>query len=52
MDYFLIDNHLTSDRDDQIAIPANIRSFGDDRIIDRIMQRGCCRDLGNSRSGL
>jgi hypothetical protein len=40
MDYFLIDNHLTPDPDDQIAIPANIRSYSDDQIIDRIMQRG------------
>jgi hypothetical protein len=40
MDYFLIDNHLTSDPDDQIAIPANIRSFNDEQMIDRIMQRG------------
>jgi hypothetical protein len=40
MDYFLIDNYLTSDPNDQIAIPTNIRSFGDEQIIDRIMQRG------------
>jgi hypothetical protein len=40
MDYFLTDNHLTPDPDDQVAIPANIRSLNDDQIIDRIMQRG------------
>jgi hypothetical protein len=40
MDYFLIDNYLTSDPNDQTAIPTNIRSYGDDQIIDRIMQRG------------
>jgi hypothetical protein len=40
MDYFLIDNYLTSDPEDQVAIPANIRSYTDDQIIDRIMQRG------------
>jgi hypothetical protein len=40
MNYFLIDNNLTSDSDDQIAIPTNVRSFTDDQIIERIMQRG------------
>ncbi|MDR2775983.1 MAG: DUF4469 domain-containing protein [Tannerella sp.] len=40
MDYFLIDNCLTPDPNDQIAIPANIRSYTDEQIIDRIMQRG------------
>jgi hypothetical protein len=40
MDYFLTDNYLTSDPDDQIAIPTNIRSYSDDQIIDRIMLRG------------
>jgi hypothetical protein len=40
MDYFLTDNHLTSDPDDQMAIPTNIRSYSDDQIIDRIMLRG------------
>jgi hypothetical protein len=40
MDYFLTDNHLTSDPNDQTAIPTNIRSYTDDQIIDRIMQRG------------
>jgi hypothetical protein len=39
MDYFLSDNHLTSDPENQIAILANIRSYTDDDIIDRIMQR-------------
>jgi hypothetical protein len=40
MDYFLSDNHLTPDSEDQVAIPANIRSYTDEDIIDRIMQRG------------
>jgi hypothetical protein len=40
MDYFLTDNHLTPDPNDQMAIPTNIRSYTDDQIIDRIMQRG------------
>jgi hypothetical protein len=40
MDYFLIDNYLTSDPNDQTAIPANVRSYGDEEIIDRILQRG------------
>jgi hypothetical protein len=40
MDYFLTENHLTSDPKDQVAIPTNIRSYSDDQIIDRIMQRG------------
>jgi hypothetical protein len=40
MDYFLTDNHLTPDPDDQVAIPANIRSYTDEDIIDRILQRG------------
>jgi hypothetical protein len=40
MDYFLTDNYLTPDPDDQIAIPTNIRSYSDDQIIDRIMTRG------------
>ncbi|MDR2764703.1 MAG: DUF4469 domain-containing protein [Tannerella sp.] len=40
MDYFLIDNYLTSDPNDQTAIPTNIRSYSDEQIIDRIMQRG------------
>ena len=40
MDYFLTDNHLTPDPNDQTAIPTNIRSYNDDQIIDRIMQRG------------
>ncbi|MDR0699046.1 MAG: DUF4469 domain-containing protein [Tannerella sp.] len=40
MDYFLINNHLTHDPNDQVAIPTNIRSYSDDQIIDRIMQRG------------
>ncbi|MDR1223556.1 MAG: DUF4469 domain-containing protein [Tannerella sp.] len=40
MNYFLVDNNLTFDSDDQIAIPTNILSFTDDQIIDRIMQRG------------
>jgi hypothetical protein len=39
MDYFLTDNHLTSDPDGQTAIPTNIRSYSDEQIIDRIMQR-------------
>jgi hypothetical protein len=40
MDYFLTDNHLTPDPNDQTGIPTNIRSYTDDQIIDRIMQRG------------
>jgi hypothetical protein len=40
MDYFLTDNHLTPDPDDQVAIPANVRSYTDEGIIDRILQRG------------
>jgi hypothetical protein len=40
MDYFLTDNHLTPDPDDQVAIPTNIRSYTDEEIIDRILQRG------------
>jgi hypothetical protein len=40
MDYFLTDNNLTPDPDDQIAIPANIHSYTDEEIIDRILQRG------------
>jgi hypothetical protein len=40
MDYFLTDNNLTPDPNDQVAIPANIRSFTDEDIVDRIMQRG------------
>jgi hypothetical protein len=40
MNYFLTDNHLTPDPNDQAAIPTNIRSFTDEQIIDRIMQRG------------
>jgi hypothetical protein len=40
MDYFLIENNLTPDPNDQVAIPANIRSYTDDDIVDRIMQRG------------
>jgi hypothetical protein len=40
MDYFLTENHLTSDPDDQIAIPANVHSYTDEEIIDRILQRG------------
>jgi hypothetical protein len=40
MDYFLTDNHLTPDPDDQVAIPANIHSYTDEEIIDRILQRG------------
>jgi hypothetical protein len=40
MDYFLTDNHLTPDPNDQVAIPTNIRSYNDEQIIDRIMQRG------------
>jgi hypothetical protein len=31
---------LPSDPNDQVAIPTNIRSYSDDQIIDRIMQRG------------
>jgi hypothetical protein len=48
MDYFLTDNHLTPDPDDQVAIPTNIRSYNDEQIIDRIMQRG----ISLTRSGL
>jgi hypothetical protein len=40
MDYFLTDNHLTPDPDDQVAIPTNIHSYTDEEIIDRILQRG------------
>jgi hypothetical protein len=40
MEYFLINNYLTSDPNDQTAISTNIRSFTDEQIIDRIMQRG------------
>jgi hypothetical protein len=40
MDYFLIENHLTPDPDDQVAIPANVHSYTDEEIIDRILQRG------------
>jgi hypothetical protein len=40
MEYFLVDNNLTPDPNDQIAIPTNIRSYTDNDIIDRIMQRG------------
>jgi hypothetical protein len=40
MDYFLIDNHLTPDQDDQVAIPANIHSYTDEEIVDRILNRG------------
>ncbi|MDR2765659.1 MAG: hypothetical protein LBB90_11600 [Tannerella sp.] len=40
MCYFLIYNHLRSDRWDQIAIPTNISSYSDEQIIDRIMQQG------------
>ncbi|MDR1336388.1 MAG: hypothetical protein LBK22_06130, partial [Tannerella sp.] len=40
MNYFLINNNLTSDPNDQTAIPTDIRSYTDEQIIDRIMQRG------------
>jgi hypothetical protein len=40
MDYFLTENNLTPDPNDQVAIPANIRSYTDEDIVDRIMQRG------------
>ncbi|MDR1223170.1 MAG: DUF4469 domain-containing protein [Tannerella sp.] len=40
MEYFLINNYLTSDPNDQSAIPTGIRSYTDEQIIDRIMQRG------------
>ncbi|MDR1222299.1 MAG: hypothetical protein LBL07_05395, partial [Tannerella sp.] len=40
MNYFLIENYLTLDPNDQTAIPTNVLSFTDDQIIDRIMQRG------------
>jgi hypothetical protein len=40
MDYFLTDNNLTPDPNDQTAIPANIHSYTDEEIVDRILQRG------------
>jgi hypothetical protein len=40
MNFFLTDNFLTSDPDDQTAIPANIRSYSDEQIVDRILTRG------------
>ncbi|MDR1458892.1 MAG: DUF4469 domain-containing protein [Bacteroidales bacterium] len=40
MDYFLLDNPLTEDPDDQIAIVANVRTYTDSQIVQRMMKRG------------
>ena len=40
MNFFLTDNFITPDPNDQTAIPTNIQSYSDEQIIDRILTRG------------
>lgn len=52
MDYFLTENHLTPDPDDRTAIPANIRSYNDEQIIDRMLQRGTTLTRADLRAAI